>query len=571
MEDKATSFDHLVAGLSSDDRMSLLQRLKIDINLEKEILISDERLVGIGECNLKEALKKESIFLQIWIFLKSLFSSADLDKIYNDYCVLSLAKKINSKYPNIIDPRNLTLVNGFYENFLELRQVSQFFKRQISEYEEDSGKFLVLLGSLVMPDLAARIEQDVSPYSIPFSDDAPVNLRAILFRKMEIILSEISSADKAKLYASVQWLEWLKELVNLPYDRLYVKFSPNAEGKITCSMQSALKEITQFAEILCNGKKIHTEALQALYMFQVQSRITAGESVNVQKEVAIYLQKSMDNIAVIKQFITNVPIRSIGAICNNSCLWVPTYDEGVEDWFVRYKAYWHKIFKQKWSLWLYDQNLIKIRDHIASLFGVTDYPLIPNRPWEGVWSNLTFSKGYSLGILYAFFTQLYPAYNEVLKILVVNGQFIFNKNRIEFTDAYSDMSHLVETVHGLNMKLAEKGVYGQVFRQIDTKSLRTIQGQMKMQSFMRSIEAEANLIILSFNNLCVSLTTVLGGILTEKRSQKYESISNLAILLGPDSDPIRNDLLEVHTGLLAILTVLKEVEMVESHESPEFK
>jgi len=418
-----------------------------------------------------------------------------------------------------------------------------------------------------MPDLAGRMEKEVSPYSVPFSQEITVDLRTSLLRKMEVILSEVSQADKGTLYGCVQCLGWFKQLVNLPYDQFLRKFTSDSGGKVSCPMELALSDITQFAKILCNGKKINPETLQALYMFQAQTRMNAGEIVDVQGEVSLYMKKSMDNIVVIKRFITNVPMRAIGAIAHHSCSWVPTYKDGSEDWFVRYKAQWRKIFDKKWEAWLHDRNLAKTKERVTALFETADYPLIPNRPWEEFLGSFQCNKEYSLGFLYAFFTDLYPRHGETLKILMVDGDFILRENRLEFTDTYSDMNYLAQTVTEFNGKLSPKGVYGAGFTQGGNELLRTIQGQEKIQLYMRSIEAEASFIIVSFGNICRSFIAILDGILVEKHDPKYDSITNIASLMGPNNTPIRKHLVAVSQCISNSFELLKEVEMVELKNS----
>lgn len=563
MADTVNPLDRFVAGLSLDERLALLQRIKTDIGPEKQDLLVTENIPACGSTNLKEALRNESFFLRICLFLKSLFSSTDIITVYTAHRVRILAQKTDTRYPNLIDLRNLSLKNNFYDQLIKLQQVTTFFKSGILEYEEDEGKFFILLGSLIIPDLTGRMEKEVSPYSLPSTQEVTTDLCSSLLRKMEIILSDISPQDKATLYNCVQCLGWLKQFLRLPYDKFLHKFSVGTDGKRQCTMDSALPEITQFSNILCNGKKIHPEALQALYMFEAQSRMSAGETVDIEKGSSLYFKKSIDNIGLIKKFMSNVPMRSITAIAHNSCSWEPTYKEGGEDWFIRYKAQWRKIFDHKWESWLRNQKLAKTKQNVTAFFKTADYPLIPNRPWKEPGEDLHCNKEYSLGFLYAFFTDLYPKHSDTLKILMVDGDFILHENRLEFTDTYSEMNHLTEMLTELNTKLSPKGVYGVAFSQDGSALFRTIQGQAKIQSYMHSIEAEASFIIVSFSNLCRSLLLIFDGILVERHNPKYDGIANIASLAGPDNTPIRKHLAEVSHCVSTAFELLKEVEMIE--------
>lgn len=563
MSDTVNPLDRFVAGLSPDDRMALLQQIKADIDPKKQDLLLEGNIYEGKSTNLKEDFKNEPVFLKIKLFFKSLFSSTEMSTVYSEHRIRDLAHKIDIKYPNLIDSRNLSLKDTFYECLIELKQVSTFFKRGVLEYEDDEGKFFILLGSLIMPNLMNRMEKEMSPYSLPPMQEVTADVRPSLLRKMDVILSEISQQDKATLYACVQYLGWLKQFLRLPYDNFLQKFSASADGKVNCTIKSALPEITQFANILCSGKKIYPEALQALYMFETQSLMNAGEKVNLEQGRSVYLDSSMEHIALIKKFITKVPMHSLASIANHSCSWVATYKDGGEDWFVRYKAQWHKIFDQKWEMWLHEQKLKKTKEHIKALFQTDEYPTIPNRPWKDSWGNLHCSKEYSLGFLYAFFTILYPTHSDTLKILLVDGEFTLRENRNEFTDTYTGMNHLAEIVTELDVKLSEKGMYGEAFAKDGNDLVRTIQGQAKIQSYMLSIEAEASFIIVSFGNFCRSLLLIFDGILVKTRNPKYDGITNIASLMGVDNMPIRKHLVDVHTSISTAFELLKEVEMIE--------
>jgi len=128
MKDKIDSFDRLVAGLLPDERITILRQLKINIDPEKEAFLSNEQFYGERTSNLKENFKKESVFLKIVLFLKSMFTSTPIDQVYSEHCVSFLVRRTDTNYPGLVNPRSFRLENGFYEYLLELRRATTFFK-----------------------------------------------------------------------------------------------------------------------------------------------------------------------------------------------------------------------------------------------------------------------------------------------------------------------------------------------------------------------------------------------------------------------------------------------------------
>ena len=152
MENTQDSFEHLVAGLTSEERTFLFQKIKGSIENDKESLVFDQSADNFAIKDLEKELKNESLFLRIWIFLKKLFSSSDTESVYNEYRVAAEAKRFDSEHPNLIHPTRFTLENLFYEYLLKLRSAAAFFKSGINEYEKNEDDFYIFLNTLVMPD-----------------------------------------------------------------------------------------------------------------------------------------------------------------------------------------------------------------------------------------------------------------------------------------------------------------------------------------------------------------------------------------------------------------------------------
>ena len=157
MENTQDSFEHLVAGLTSEERTFLFQKIKGSIENDKESLVFDQSADNFAIKDLEKELKNESLFLRIWIFLKKLFSSSDTESVYNEYRVAAEAKRFDSEHPNLIHPTRFTLENLFYEYLLKLRSAAAFFKSGINEYEKNEDDFYIFLNTLVMPDLKDRV------------------------------------------------------------------------------------------------------------------------------------------------------------------------------------------------------------------------------------------------------------------------------------------------------------------------------------------------------------------------------------------------------------------------------
>ncbi len=562
MKSKGDSFDHLVAGLSIDDRVSILQQMKNQIKPEIESLSKESRKEDVV-LPRGEILKNESILTRIVLFFKSLFTSKNIEIVYAEHKIALMAKKIDSKYPECFSAQFMSLEQGFYDALLELRNIANSYKDSLAIADEHPGSFLILLGSLIMSDLEKTIDKVANPYSIPFSQEITNDMRLSLIRKMDGVLAEVSISDKSELYTCVQSHIWLNAFSQLPFDSFAAKFTVTSTGSLRCNLSSAVNDLEKFANVLCNSKNIEPEVIEALYLFQMQTKIDSGEQVDVQGGVEGHMAVSLDALKGITNFINKIPLRSITMVARGSTSWVPMYKESGEDWFVHYKAQWKRIFDKKWNHWLHERKTALTKDHVSVFCKTDGFPLFPYRPWVSINTNTFFSKEYTLGFLYKFLTEIFVSYNDVLKIMMVDGDFVLRENKTEFIDTYTEANHLVQSLRDFNDTLSPKGTYGISFAGITSEVLRTVQGQLQFQTLMTTIESEVNLLVLTFGNVCRSFSAVFNGILVASHNPNYDTITNISSLLGPDGAPLRKHIVAVSENIGTALCLLQEIEAVE--------
>ncbi len=556
------SFNKLVTGLSVSERAALLKKLESGIGSDKEMLAFEPPEDNRRDGDLKTDLKNEPLLLRIWFFLLAFFSRTGVENVYNKHRLTAVLKKITTEMPNLIDPRELSFENLFYEYLLKLKEAALFFKDGISLYINSESTFSLFVMTLIMPDLEEVMENEVSPYSIPAGTEATAELRASLIRRMESLLNSISNEDKIRLRDCFLSLEWLRRFVSLPFSQFTSLFKTSGEKGNRCVMATARGEIERFAKVLCCAKKIMPEVLEAFYMFPAEEKDGKGEQNAIETELSDFLHKAMQHIAFIKYFIRFIPMCAIGAVAFNSALWMPEIEEIQDNGLARCKAYWRKAFDEKWTTWLRDRKIIKTKEDVASLFRLADYPLLPERPWASLTINVPCKCEHTLGFLHAFFHSMYPAFVPLWDIVIMDGKFILPENRVEFTDTYNEMHRLFEMLSAFNAKLTESGVYGQLFAAIG--DINSPQEQEKVNNLMRSIESECASFAMIFKTCCGSFKRLFDGMFVDMRNIKYDSLVNLMLLTDTNNVPIRSRLVEIAQTVENACQLLKQVETIEA-------
>lgn len=559
--DSQNSFERLVQGISQEERLTLLRKLET-INSDPSRQSIDPIVYNDEPFDFKIGLKSESIFVRLWLHLKALFSSSDIDNIYNTYLLSQKAKEIERKYIDILNYKSSVLLSNFYEQLIKLKRCADFFRSGISIFDDDQGAFFVFLGSLILPAIAEDIAKVSNPESIPLDKEITPELRTSLLRKMEDVLQNIPLVERNKIYTSVKAIEWLKHFVNLPFENFISKFITLSPGTYTCPLDSVSSELNEFCKVLCHGVKLTTEVLEALFLFS-QKNQEDQQNQGPKDDATLFVERSIEQIAIIKSFIHEIPLKNLTALSMNSSIWVPERPEGAEDWFVKYKAQWRKIFDQKWENWLQSKRKYTVSLKIKKMLNSENLPLLPFRPWTEIWNGIPFSKEYSIGFLYHYSQIVLPKLLKPLKILLIEANFTQRDSRVEYTDVFNELNHLVQNLQDFTTNISPKGVYGTSFENVIKESLRTIQGQAKVDALLHSIEVEATALITQFGNSARSIQIILGGILSDTKETRYISVSNIANIQGVDNGNIREQLQSAKESLIEAHEIIKELEAVE--------
>ena len=454
-------------------------------------------------------LKSESIFLRLWIFLKSVFSGVKKDVIYNDFLIEKKSKLLQRKYPDIYDWKRNSLINGFFSELQNLHKAINFFKSCIASYEESPGETYVFLGSLFISDLYDKLEAEVIPTSLPYSKEPTQELRTSLLRRLEENLSGISYNDKQVIYQNVQSLEWIKQLTKLPVERFLTKFGNYDHSNFFCPIENVFSEINQFVKVLCYPKNISPELLETLFILAKGFNTKENSPEKLAEEAKVFHNQSLDAILVINNFIRTIPLKTIALISSKNAEWTLPNPEGVEDWFVKFKAQWRKKFDKGWETWLTDRKKEEIRSKVEKLFGEQRLPLVSTRPWTKIWDGIPCAKDFTLGFLHFFFIKVYPNIAPILRVLLLEGDFVLREVRVELTNCCNEFAQESENVETIITKLSEDGSYYDIFENIKKEKLRTIQNQSRMDSLMLSIETDITMAASKFGTTCKEVIGIL--------------------------------------------------------------
>lgn len=557
------SFDELVAGISSDERKYLLA--KINQNREHSFPLVQPAREETDGFTLDIKLNSESFLYKLFLWIRSLVSKKHKLEIYNNDLIRTLARKINKNHPGIVDMQNGLILSLFYEKLKELKNAADFFKPYFNIFNENPGKFYVFMSTFIAPEIASSINAEADPYSVPFEKEGTKEVRSSLLKKMEGILKDIPQKSRAVMYDAVKSLNWLKRFSELPYMHFLAQFTAIVSENYTCPFTNAQTDFNALASVLSDARSIPNEALEALFLFpQRKGGATVELDQDTEKSMREFLSKSAAGISMVQMFISTVPFFALGKVIFSDYDWQIETFGGAEDWFVKFKEEWKIVFDERWESWLRDRKKSQLADVLMENFGILSFPELPYRPWANLWGGVPFRCEMTGGFLYWFATVKYEEVMSVLNVLVLEGVFLNNDNRAEFSEAMNKFAEINHQVQLFGESLNEKGSVGSVFAKLIADHVRTLKGQNMVNSIILNAETSVRGWESSFCDCCRTIEKVLAGILDdEKTDKKYESIQNLMTIRGRENRAYRDNLQAEREVLLESHKILAEIEPLD--------
>ena len=510
-------------------------------------------------------LNSESFLYKLFLWIRSLVSKKHRLEIYNNDLIRTLARKINKNHPGIVDMQNGLILSLFYEKLKELKNAADFFKPYFNIFNENPGKFYVFMSTFIAPEIASSINAEADPYSVPFEKEGTKEVRSSLLKKMEGILKDIPQKSRAVMYDAVKSLNWLKRFSELPYMHFLAQFTAIVSETYTCPFTNAQTDFNALASVLSDARSIPNEALEALFLFpQRKGGATVELDQDTEKSMREFLSKSAAGISMVQMFISTVPFFALGKVIFSDYDWQIETFGGAEDWFVKFKEEWKIVFDERWESWLRDRKKSQLADVLMENFGILSFPELPYRPWANLWGGVPFRCEMTGGFLYWFATVKYEEVMGVLNVLVLEGVFLNNDNRAEFSEAMNKFAEINHQVQLFGESLNEKGSVGSVFAKLIADHVRTLKGQNMVNSIILNAETSVRGWESSFCDCCRTIEKVLSGILDdEKTDKKYESIQNLMTIRGRENRAYRDNLQAEREVLLESHKILAEIEPLD--------
>ena len=563
-DDNRTAFDRLVAGMTSEERSSMLEKINQD-SVSVVQFIETENQVPEKSLSLHLRFKEESFFYRFFLWLRGIIEKRSSEKIYNEDVIASMARRLNRDHPGIVNHRNGLLDTVFYEHLKALKSASDFFKPYFAIIDDSPGDFYVFLSSFVAPELSEKINSEADPFSLDYSAEPTNDTRAMLLKNLDNILKNIDAGSKRDMYTAVSSVNWLRQFTRLPYIHFTSQFTNLTGSNYTCPYRNAVNDYAAFAAVFTNILPVKSEVLEAMLMFSQKKDLTKNaQDKDIERTVKEFLSKTNQYFASIQSFISSVPILKTGKIINADYDWLPGNIEGVEAWFPNFRSHWRKIIDVRWGDWLRERKKKNLENYLKNDFGLSEFPVLTYRPWQALWMRVRFSCELTGGFMSWFSENAYEDMIQTRNDVMMEGVFVRNENRIEYSEGLNLFVQAVSQIRELTDRLAPEGEFGALFDEFATSRLRSFQVQNQIDSMMATTEGEIKDSVRKFSKGSRMMDKCLNGILSDEKDGVHDGLQNLGTIKGSQNRAWKDRLRKIWETLKKAQFYISELEPIDS-------
>jgi hypothetical protein len=560
-------FNRLVSGLSLDERLNLLEKLKGQSNISQDPLYYREEDQS-SALDIETHYARLPWYYHLWYFILGLIKAQAPIKVFEDRQVASVGRAIADETPGLYDFQKRMLLPSFYNQVEYLKDSARFFYTALdTSVNRDKGAFYAFLGSLEMGPVHERLQMETDPNIIGENHPgaSETEIRQMAFRSMEEAMEEITEDFRGTMYFDARSLHCLKELASFFFDRLIMAFAfdSSVNGR-TCSATVVKDLLITLNNILFSLKVIPPmPLLESLFIFLLQEQ-TAEPGFDINKEIRVLLARADEALSVIRAFNKQVPLTAILRCATRNMALAPKEISGGEDWFVVYREYWKRRIETLFADYIRDRRHRELLDSFRYFLKGTNLKILGNTLSDTNPEGMSIKGAFALSFLLTFYSVVFMAdINKTLRPILIDGEFYKKENRTEFTESYNDLIKLEDDIKKFEHNISPSGDFGRryILARQDMSSLPV--KRRKIQLVIEEASDEAEKILERTRRASKSMINILNGILEKDTKGKYDALANMSKLAGKGTRFVTG-ISETIQQFQKVLQLLDDIDAMEA-------
>jgi hypothetical protein len=564
-----SSFDPLVLTLEESEREDLLRSIFRHSDLSMEPLY--EKTANDPK-KADDEFSTLPFLLRLWYRIVGFFSGKPPVKAYENSVIAKVGREINLISPGYYNYAQGLLLPDMHQSLVDLKNAARFFYNALdSSVNNDRGAFYAFMGSYEMPEMHRQLFKMSSPaeFAKLHAGMAPETLKQTALDMFTENLTAMTDVQRENMYRNVRALICLKELAGFLYDRLIINFQNEAalHGKV-CPAALVKGQLAGLNNILFSLKEVPSlTLLSTLFIFSLRDEFV-NKADRINAELQKLLAQTEKSLAVIRDFNKKIPLTLILRCINKDMAYDPSELPGGEDWFLIFRNYWKEKIEESYDNYLIDLKRGEINKTFDIFFGgmemINIQSTLPDQEYAAV--------SLDNALLFSFFLTFYKKIfltemNQVLRPILIDGEFIRKENRLDFTESYNELIKMEDAINSLVQKVAPGGDYGNRYWQLRTDVISPVIRHRKMQVLTEEIRAESQEIAWKAKSALELMNVIIHGILIppdySTEGSKYASLANLSTILGKANSDFIAALKETSKKLSLAVDLVNNIMDVE--------
>jgi hypothetical protein len=562
---ETTVFDILVRSMNSQERRSLLERIRASAEVPPAPLRPDDDQED--SVDLDTEYRRMSLLQRIVILLRALFTGHDRQHLLEQVLLRRVETLVERHGTGLVYYRKRMFGARLYDELAALRLSVQYLKGPLDvAMRQEKEDFVAFLAGIEMAETQARLMEATDPRT-QWRDDAGLDsgsFRADLMRRCEEIVDGIPKDTRRGVYYDVQALTALTRLSVHPFGAMLSCFrATNSAEERSCGFAELARYLVSLSEVLSGVRFAPSQqALRALFLFGYKENLL-DPAFKVEEHLEGDFYNVESTLNGIREFNEAVPLDLIVKYATGNLGYRPKPQGGAEDWFALYKSFWKRRLARSYSLFFRQRMEERLAARAVAYLGVPKLPELAQYNREHFGEGVLPAHALSLAFLSGFFQQVFGRVSRPLRIIVTSGDFYKQENRNELNDSLAYLALIDENIASLEKRLAKDGDLGMALADADSERRSPSMRVKRLRAVVDQADRNAAYLVSECYKKLYTLTQVLEGIMHGKSSERYDTLANLSAIGGVGNRLLVSAWGEALEQLRAALALLREMRDLE--------
>jgi hypothetical protein len=530
------AFERLSSGLSQYERLKLLEKIVSFTDTAEVSPITMEKEQGPAS-KAEDAYGLLPWYRRLWFFILGFFTGKTSLQMFVNSKIAEIGRGIDLMFPGMFNWQKQQLRQNFHDELKKLREAARFFYTILDAgITRNRGAFFVLLGSIEMQELHARLSEKTDPsnFAAENPDFPDTKLRQMALNYVEDEINNISEENRRVMYEGAHTLVCLKQLASFLFDRFIMSFHQTvSDTEPVCPIVLVKNQLVLLANTLYSIKKTPSLTLLSAMFIFLMPEPNDEDGYDAESELQKFTSRAEKAVDVIRAFNSHVPLVRILRCVTRDTSYMPVELSGGEDWFVLFKKCWIENVRTLFNEFIKDRCRAKIQQLYGELFENFEAEPFGNITLDDEEDGIQVNHAKSLSYLLIFHKLIFmPVINVFIRPILIDGDFIRKENKTEFTEAYNILIKLDDTIKSYTKRLEKNGDLGKRWEQIGADVNSIAVRRRKISVILEEVNQTVDTIVADAQKAINSMERIIDGILSPGTLKGYDTLTNFAKISG---------------------------------------